>query len=51
MEKEESTTEMDARLSIKLPTDLLEKVREKSAQTGISISFIVRKVLEDWVNA
>jgi hypothetical protein len=35
--------------SIKLPTDLLAKVREKSAETGISMTFIIRRALEDWI--
>jgi predicted DNA-binding protein len=43
--------EMDASLSVKLPKELLEKCRKKSDETGIAISFIVRKALEEWIKA
>lgn len=36
-------------ISVKVPPDLLKKVREKSAETGVPISFVVRKALEEWV--
>lgn len=42
--------EMDASISVKLPSDLRDKAREKSEKTGVSLSFIVRKALEDWIN-
>jgi predicted DNA-binding protein len=41
--------EMDKSISVKVSTELLEKAREKSANTGIALSFIVRKAIEDWV--
>jgi len=41
--------ENDANVSVKLPSALLEKARAKSRETGVSISFIVRKALEEWV--
>lgn len=47
--KEKQQSEMDARLSIKLPSELLNKAREKSAKTGVSISFVVRKAIEGWI--
>ena len=51
MEKNEKTKkEMDASISIKLPSELLEKARIKSENTGVSISFVVRKAIEDWVS-
>lgn len=40
---------MDAMLSIKLPSELLEKARAKSKQTGVVLSFVVRKSIEEWV--
>jgi len=40
--------EMDKSISVKVPAELLEKAREKSASTGIALSFIVRKAIEDW---
>jgi hypothetical protein len=44
--KKENLTEQ---FSVKLPISLLEKVREKSARTGISIAFVLRRALEEWV--
>lgn len=40
---------MTARLSIKLSKDLLKKVQNKSKLTGVSVSFIVRRALENWL--
>ena len=37
-------------ISIRLPTDLQIKAREKSERTGVPISFVIRKALEEWVN-
>jgi predicted DNA-binding protein len=42
--------EMDKSISVKVPTELLQKAREKSANTGIALSFVVRKAIEDWIN-
>lgn len=42
--------EMDKSISVKVSSDLLEKARQKSEETGVSLSFIVRKAIEDWVN-
>lgn len=36
-------------ISFRLPEDLLEKVRQKSEETGVPMSFVVRKALEEWV--
>ena len=41
--------EMDVSLTVKLPSKLRDRAREKSENTGISLSFVVRKALEDWV--
>jgi hypothetical protein len=40
---------MDVSLTVKLPSKLRDKARDKSEKTGISLSFIVRKGLEEWV--
>jgi predicted DNA-binding protein len=48
--KEQTKKEMDKSISVKVSADLLEKARDKSANTGITLSFIVRKAIEDWVN-
>lgn len=32
-----------------LPRDLYEKVRKKKEETGVSISYVLRKALADWV--
>ena len=37
-------------LLTKLPDDLHQKAKEKSKRTGVSISFIVRKRIEEWVS-
>jgi predicted DNA-binding protein len=47
--KEKQKKEMNKSISVKLPDDLLEKARDKSANTGVALSFVVRKALEDWV--
>jgi predicted DNA-binding protein len=47
---EETRKEMDKSISVKVPAELLEKARDKSATTGITLSFVVRKAIEDWVN-
>lgn len=48
-EKTDNKKEMDASISLKLPKPLLEKAREKSKSTGVSISFVARKAIEEWV--
>ena len=48
--KEKVPKEMDKSISVKLPETLLEKARKKSKETGIALSFVVRKAIEDWVN-
>lgn len=35
-------------ISFRLPDDLLAKARQKSEETGVPISFVVRKALEEW---
>jgi predicted DNA-binding protein len=40
--------EKTASISVKLPPELLEKARQKSESTGVPISFVVRKALEEW---
>jgi predicted DNA-binding protein len=47
---EKTKKEMDKSISVKVPAELLEKAREKSANTGIALSFVVRKAIEDWIN-
>jgi predicted DNA binding CopG/RHH family protein len=42
--------EMDANISVKISSELLEKVRATTAATGVSASFVIRKALEEWVN-
>ncbi len=41
--------EMDKSISVKVPIELLEKARKKSAESGVTLSFVVRKALEEWV--
>jgi len=36
-------------ITAKLPAELHEKARKKSEETGVSISFVVRKAIEAWV--
>ncbi len=48
--KEKISKEMDKSISVKLPDSLLKKARKKSKDTGIALSFVVRKAIEDWVN-
>lgn len=35
--------------SLEIPPELLEQAQKKSAETGIKISFIIRKAIADWV--
>jgi predicted transcriptional regulator len=53
MAKAKTTTEkeMDVSLTVKLPSKLRDKAREKSEKTGVSLSFVVRKAIEDWVTS
>ena len=39
----------DKPVSFKISKELHRKVMEKSARTGISVSFVVRRALEKWV--
>jgi predicted DNA-binding protein len=48
--KEKQKKEMNKSISVKLSDDLLEKARDKSANTGVALSFVVRKAIEDWVS-
>ncbi len=48
--KTNTEKEMDVSLTVKLPSKLRDKAREKSENTGVSISFVVRKAIEEWVN-
>ncbi len=41
--------EMNSSLSIKIPSEMLDKARAKSKQTGVTLSFVVRKAIEDWL--
>lgn len=36
-------------VQVRIPYDLHEKAKAKSKETGTTISFIVRKALEEWV--
>jgi predicted DNA-binding protein len=47
--KTQPEKQMDANVSLKLPQELLDKARAKSKDTGVSISFILRKAIKDWV--
>ena len=40
---------MDSSLTFKLPHELLEAAQAKSKNTGIAVSFILRRALEVWV--
>ena len=40
----------DKPVSFKISSELHEKVMAKSARTGISVSFVVRRALEKWVS-
>jgi hypothetical protein len=40
----------DKAVSFKISSDLHERAVQKSARTGISISFVVRRALEKWVS-
>lgn len=42
--------EMDVSISVKLPSTLRDLSRQKSERTGVPLSFIVRRALEDWIN-
>jgi predicted DNA-binding protein len=42
--------EMDVSITIKLPANLRREARIKSAQTGVALSFVVRRAIEAWVN-
>jgi predicted DNA-binding protein len=42
--------EMGVSVTIKLPADLRSKARRKSADTGVTLSFVIRKAIEAWVN-
>jgi predicted DNA-binding protein len=46
--QKETEKEMDVSLTIKLPSALRNKARTKSENTGVSLSFVVRKALEEW---
>jgi predicted DNA-binding protein len=48
--KTNTDKEMDVSLTVKLPSALRDKAREKSENTGISLSFVVRKAIEEWVS-
>jgi len=41
---------LDGRLNIRLPQALLDRAHERSKRTGISISWLVRRVLALWVS-
>ena len=49
-QKQSDQKQMDVAISVKLPRYLRDKANQKSEKTGVSISFIVRKAIEDWVN-
>jgi predicted DNA-binding protein len=40
---------LDAAVSIKLPKELRDAATAKSKRTGVAMSFVVRKCLEQWV--
>jgi len=49
-QKQSDQKQMDVSISVKLPRQLRDKANQKSEKTGVSISFVVRKAIEDWVN-
>jgi predicted DNA-binding protein len=40
---------LSRQMTVRLPPDLHEKARAKSARTGVAIAFIIRRALENWV--
>jgi predicted HicB family RNase H-like nuclease len=40
---------MEVGMTLRVPKELREQARAKSHRTGISVSFVVRKRLEEWV--
>jgi len=40
---------MDTTVTIKLPKDLRDAATEKSKRTGVSVAFVLRSRLEQWV--
>lgn len=43
------TAEKLSAISVRIPPELLERLRKKTDETGVPISFVVRKALEEWV--
>lgn len=39
----------DQLLQVRVPSDLLDKAKAKSDETGITLSHVVRQALEEWV--
>lgn len=48
--KPSQKSEKRSAFSVQIPPDLLERARQKSAETGVPIAFILRKALEEWVD-
>lgn len=40
---------MSHTLSVRLPKELYEKAKAKSKRTGVTLAFVVRKALENWI--
>lgn len=40
---------LDVALSTKLPKDLRDAANAKSKRTGVPVSFVIRKRLEEWI--
>ena len=38
-------------ISIKVPKSLYDEARRRSDRTGVSVSFVVRKGLRDWLDS
>ena len=49
--QQSGASDKDKALSVRVPSDLLEKARDKSKRTGVSISFIIRRALKEWTEA
>jgi predicted DNA-binding protein len=40
---------MDVNLSLRMPRELRDAAMARSKRTGVSVAFVVRKRLEEWV--
>ena len=47
--KQVNKSERPAMVSVKVPPELLRKARKKAEETGVSVSFVIRKAISEWV--